>query len=70
MAFGTDLDGAIRLLAEGQERLREQTELVRILMFEGKPTESATALCRSTQKTLEEIQTHVDYLRDTAKRRD
>ena len=70
MAIGTDLDGAIRLLAEGQERLREQTERVRILRFEGKPTESAMALCRSTQKTLEEIQTHVDYLRDTAKRRD
>jgi hypothetical protein len=70
MAIQTDLEGAVCLLAEGQERLREQTELVRTLAFEGKPTNSAMDLSRSMRKTVEEIQTHVDYLRDTANRRD
>jgi hypothetical protein len=70
MAVETDLEAAIRLLAEGEERLREQTELVQTLVREGKPTDSATDRCRSMQKTLEEIQTHVDYLRDTANRRE
>ena len=70
MAIETDLEGAMRLLGEGQERLREQTELLRTLVFDGKPTSSATDLCRSMRKSLEEIQTHVDYLRDTANRMD
>jgi hypothetical protein len=70
MAIETDLEGAIRLLAEGQERLREQTELVHALEFDRKPIGSAAELCRSMRKTLEEIQTHIDYLRDTTNRRD
>ena len=69
MAIETDLEGAIRLRAEGEERLREQMELVQTLKLEGKPTDPATDLCQSIRKTLEEIQTHVDYLRDTANRR-
>jgi hypothetical protein len=68
MAIETDLEGAMRLLAEGGERLREQMEVVQTLAREGKPTDSAADLCQSIRKTLEEIQTHVDYLRDTANR--
>ena len=70
MAIATDLEGAARLLAEGDERLQEQTELVWTLVREGKPTDSATDLCQSMRKTLVEIQTHVDYLRETANRRE
>jgi hypothetical protein len=70
MAIATDLEGAARLLAECDERLREQTKFVQTLVREGKPTDSATDLCRSMQKTLAEIQTHVDYLRETANRRE
>jgi len=68
MAIETDLEGATRLLAEGEERLWKQTELVKTLVSEGKPTESAKDIRQSMRKTLEEIQTHVDYLRETANR--
>ena len=70
MAVETDLEAAIRLLAEGEERLREQITLVQTLVRDGKPTDFSMDLCRSTRKTLEEIQTHIDYLRETANRRD
>ena len=70
MAVETDLEAAIRLLREGEERLREQMKLIQTLVRDGKPTGSAMDLCRSTRKTLEEIQTHIDYLRETANRRD
>jgi exonuclease VII small subunit len=70
MAVETDLEAAIRLLAEGEERLREQIKFVQTLVRDGKPTDFAMDLCRSTRKTLEEIQTHIDYLRETANRRD
>ena len=68
MEIETELEGATRLLAEGEERLRGQMELVSILVFEGKTAEAATDLCQSTRKTIREIQTHIDYLRDTANR--
>jgi hypothetical protein len=36
MAVETDLEAAIRLLAEGEERLREQIKLVQTLVRDGK----------------------------------
>ena len=51
MAVETDLEAAIRLLAEGEERLREQIKLVQTLVRDGKPTDFAMDLCRSTRKT-------------------
>jgi hypothetical protein len=68
MPVETDLEAAVRLLTEGEERLREQMELIQTLARDGKPTESATDHCRYIRKTLEEIQTHIDYLRETANR--
>jgi DNA repair protein RadC len=70
MAAGTELEAAIRLLAEGEDRLREQEELIEKLRREGKPTESAMELLRAMLATLDEMRTHIDYLRDTADRKE
>lgn len=70
MAARTELEAAILLLSEGEDRLLEQAELIERLRREGKPTESATDLWRTMQATLAEIRTHIDYLRGTAGRRE
>ena len=70
MATGTELEAAIRLLSEGEDRLLEQAELIEKLRREGKPTESAMDLWGAMQATLDEMRTHIDYLRDTADRRE
>ena len=70
MAARIELEAAIRLLAEGEDRLREQAELIEKLRREGKPTESAMDLWGAMLATLDEMRTHIDYLRDTADRRE
>lgn len=70
MAARTELEAAILLLSEGEDRLLEQAELIERHRREGKPTESATDLWRTMQATLAEIRTHIDYLRGTADRRE
>ena len=40
------------------------------LIREGKPTEAAMDLLGAMRATLNEIQTHIDYLRETADRRE
>jgi hypothetical protein len=70
MADNTELEAAIRLLAEGEGRQFEQAELIEKLRHEGKHTEAAENLLCSMRSTLDEIRTHIDYLRDTANRKE
>jgi hypothetical protein len=70
MAASTELEAGICLLAEGEDRLRQQLELIEKLIREGKPTEAAVDLLGTMRATLNEIRTHIDYLRETADRRE
>jgi hypothetical protein len=68
MAARAELEAGIRLLAEGEDRLGQQLELIEKLTREGKPTEAAMDRLEAMRATLNEIRTHIDYLRETADR--
>jgi DNA-binding FrmR family transcriptional regulator len=70
MAASTELEAGICLLAEGEDRLRQQLELIEKLIREDKPTEAAMDRLAAMRATLNEIRTHIDYLRETADRRE